>query len=105
MPSLRALPPGAPGAVFTAEPGYLAADVFDTVAQQVVSHHISYDSNGGTRARIFRSPHRYVWPTELDLMARLAGFTLESRHGGWSEEPFTEASTDHVSVYRLSGSV
>lgn len=101
VPDLRALPSGRPGTVFTARPGYLAADVFDLVAQHVVSHHVSFDREGGTDARIFRSPHRYVWPAELDLMARLAGFTLESRHAGWSGEPFTADATDHVSVYRL----
>jgi hypothetical protein len=101
VPGLRALPPGAPGSVFTARPGYLAADVYDPVAQHVVSHHVTFDRESGTTARIFRSPHRYIWPAELDLMARLAGFSLESRHGGWSGEPFTADSTDHVSVYRL----
>ena len=101
VPTLRSLPPGAPGNVFIAQPGYLSADVFDPVAQHVVSHHITFDPTGGTRARIFRSPHRYVSPAELDLMAQLAGFTLESRHSGWSNEPFTADSTDHISVYRL----
>ena len=104
VPDLRSLPPGRPGSVFTAQPDYLAADVFDPVAQHVVSHHVHFDAGAmsSTAARIFRSPHRYIWPSELDLMARIAGFTLESRHGGWSDEPFTEASTDHVSVYRLA---
>jgi SAM-dependent methyltransferase len=101
VPDLRTLPPGKTGAVFTAEPGYLAADVFDVVEQHVVSHHVRFDPESGTSARIFRSPHRYIWPAELDLMARIAGFRLESRHGGWSEQPFTAASSDHVSVYRL----
>jgi SAM-dependent methyltransferase len=102
VPDLRTLPPGRTGSVFAAEPGYLAADIFDPVAQHVVSHHVRFDPEGGTSARIFRSPHRYIWPAELDLMARLAGFTLESRHGGWSQEPFTAESSDHVSVYRLA---
>jgi SAM-dependent methyltransferase len=102
VPDLRTLPPGRTGSVFTAEPGYLAADVCDTVDQQVVSHHVRFDPDGGTSARIFRSPHRYIWPAELDLMARIAGFTLESRDGGWAGEPFTADSSDHVSVYRLA---
>jgi SAM-dependent methyltransferase len=101
VPELRTLPPGRTGSVFAARPGYLGADVFDPVAQHVVSHHITFDREAGTSARIFRSPHRYVWPSELDLMARLAGFSLESRHGGWSGEPFTADSSAHVSVYRL----
>lgn len=101
VPDLRTLPPGRDGSVFAAQPGRLGVDVFDPVAQHVVSHHVSFDPESGTRANIFRSPHRYVWPAELDLMARLAGFHLESRHGGWAGEPFTADSSDHVSVYRL----
>jgi SAM-dependent methyltransferase len=101
VPDLRALPPGREGSVFAARPGYLGANVFDPVAQHVVSHHVTFDRDGGTTARIFRSPHRYIWPAELDLMARITGFRLESRHGGWSDEPFTAESRDHVSVYRL----
>jgi hypothetical protein len=101
IPDLRSLPPGAPGSVFAAQPGYIAADVYDPVTQHVVSHHVTFDTDAGTTARIFRSPHRYIWPAELDLMARLAGFSLESRHGGWSNEPVTADTRDHVSVYRL----
>lgn len=102
VPDLRTLPPGRTGSVFAAEPGYLGADVFDPVAQHVVSHHVSFDPTSGTKASIFRSPHRYIWPGELDLMARIAGFSLESRHGGWSNEPFTADTRDHVTVYRLA---
>ena len=101
VPDLRTLPLGRTGSVFAARPGYLGADVFDPVAQQVVSHHVTFDRDAGTEARIFRSPHRYIWPAELDLMARIAGFSLESRHGGWSNEPFTAETRDHVTVYRL----
>jgi SAM-dependent methyltransferase len=101
VPDLRTLPPGRDGSVSGVRPGYLGADVFDPVVQHVVSHHVTFDHHTGTAARIFRSPHRYIWPAELDLMARLAGFRLESRHGGWSDEPFTAESRDHVSVYRL----
>lgn len=101
VPGLRTLPPGQTGSVFAAQPGYLGADVFDPVVQHVVSHHVTFDKDEGGSAQIFRSPHRYIWPAELDLMARIAGFNLESRHGGWSNEPFTAESSDHVSVYRL----
>lgn len=103
VPDLRRLPPDRTANVFTAEAGHLAADVFDPVEQLVVSHHVTFDPDGGSEARIFRSPHRYVWPSELDLMARLAGFELECRDGDWSGGAFTAESADHVSVYRLPG--
>ena len=80
--------------------GYMMADTYDTVAQQVVSHHFSHDA--GKSANLFRTPHRYVWPSELDLMARPAGFALESRHADWNGSAFTGASSSHVSVYRLT---
>lgn len=99
VPELRTLPPGQSGSVFAAGPGYIGVDTIDVLDQQVVSHHFEFGS--GTQARVFRSPHRYVWPGELDLMAELAGFELESRHGDWSGGPFTAESPSHVSVYRL----
>lgn len=89
------------GTVFAAWPGYIAADIFDPRRSHVVSHHVRFDPEGGRSAQIFRSPHRYVWPAELDLMATIAGFSLESRPGGWSDERFTAERSDHVSVYRL----
>jgi hypothetical protein len=60
------------------EPGYIGLDTYDVLTQQVVSHHFDFDE--GRQARLFRTPHRYIWPAELDLMAQLAGFELESRH-------------------------
>ncbi|HEY2032450.1 MAG TPA: hypothetical protein VGH02_02055, partial [Rhizomicrobium sp.] len=53
------------------------------------------------RGRLFRSPHRIVWPAELDLMAELAGFERESRHADWAGSAFTAQSRSHVSVYRI----
>jgi SAM-dependent methyltransferase len=99
VPDLQRLPPGAPAAVFAVEPGYVGFDSYDVLHQQVVSHHVRFGED--RQARLFRSPHRYVWPAELDLMARLAGFTLESRHADWSGAEFTAESRSHVSVYRL----
>ena len=103
VPQLRVLPPGQPASVFTARPDYIGLDTIDVVKQHVVSHHFHFDPTGNSReARLSRSPHRYIWPAELDLMARLAGFQLESRHADWHGTEFTEASTSHVSVYRWS---
>lgn len=50
------------------------------------------------------APFRYVWPSELDLMARLAGMTLRERWSGWNREPFTSDSTKHVSVWENTAS-
>jgi SAM-dependent methyltransferase len=99
VPELRALAPGRAGTVGAARPGYLAVDTYDVVTQHVISHHFEFD--GGREARLFRTPHRYVWPSELDLMGRLAGFDLESRHADWTGSAFTVDSPSHVSVYRL----
>jgi SAM-dependent methyltransferase len=102
VPELRSLPVGKPATVWHAEPGYIGLDTYDVLNQQVVSHHFHFDPDNGTReARLFRSPHRYIWPAELDLMAQLAGFELESRHADWHGADFTAESTSHVSVYRL----
>jgi len=99
VPELRKLPPGQQAVVFTAEPGYVGLDTYDVLRQHVVSHHFRFGA--GKEARVFRSPHRYIWPAELDLMAQLAGFELEARHADWSGTEFTAESRSHVSVYRL----
>jgi len=99
VPELRTLPPGQSASVFHVEPGYLGVDTIDVVEQRLVSYHFHYGD--GREARVGRSPHRYIWPSELDLMARLAGFEVESRHADWSGSPFTAESTSHVTVYRM----
>jgi len=99
VPQLRVLPPGVGATVWHDEPGYLGIDTYDVLEQRVVSHHVRFGE--GSDAQLFRSPHRYVWPAELDLMGRLAGFELESRHADWSGAAFTAESASHVSVYRL----
>jgi SAM-dependent methyltransferase len=99
VPELRKLPPGQEAVVWEVAPGYIGLDTYDVLRQHVVSHHVRF---GETReARLGRSPHRYIWPAELDLMAQLAGFELESRHADWSGADFTADSRSHVSVYRL----
>jgi SAM-dependent methyltransferase len=101
VPELRKLPPGQQATVYQCEPGYIGLDTYDVLNQRVVSHHFRFGD--GQEARLFRSPHRYIWPAELDLMAQLAGFELESRHADWSGSEFTADSRSHVSVYRLPG--
>ena len=99
VPELRSLPPGKEATVWTTEAGFIGLDTYDVLTQQIVSHHFHFGD--GSQAQLFRSPHRYIWPAELDLMAQLAGFDLESRHAGWSGTEFTADSRSHVSVYRL----
>lgn len=103
VPQLRALALGHAGTVEVSEPGYLLVDTYDTLEQRVVSHHFRFDAEvGGAReATLGRTPHRYIWPSELDLMARLAGFELEHRWADWSRSEFVSDSGSHVSVYRL----
>jgi SAM-dependent methyltransferase len=100
VPELRRLPAGQAGTVMHSEPGYLLVDTYDVLNQRCVSHHFRF-GEVGRQATLGRTPHRYIWPAELDLMAQLAGFTLESRHADWSGTEFTADSPSHVSVYRV----
>jgi SAM-dependent methyltransferase len=97
VPDLRRLPPGEDARVFAHAPGYVGYDRYvDFVAQQAVSHHFVAD---GAVVSESATPYRYVWPSELDLMAKLAGMTLQHRWAGWDRSPFTGDSTCHVSVW------
>ena len=71
----------------------------DPVAQVATTQNIHFTDDG---VEMYPVQLRYAWPSELDLMARLAGFTLRDRWGGWDRQPFTAASTNHVSVYELA---
>jgi SAM-dependent methyltransferase len=101
VPQLRTLPPGQAANVFASAPGYIGVDTYDVVNQLLTSNHFTFAE--GREARVSRSPHRYLWPAELDLMGELAGFALESRHADWDGAELTAESTSHVSVYRLAG--
>jgi SAM-dependent methyltransferase len=97
VPSLRRLPPGETIHVFSFEsPTRFGFDEFDVATQGLISHHYSVVDG---RLEVFSVPFRYVWPSELDLMARLAGMTLRDRWSGWKREPFRSDSTKHVSVW------
>ena len=99
VPELRKLPPTQQAVVWQSDPGYIGLDTYDILHQQVVSHHFTFSE--GRQATLARTRHRYIWPAELDLMAQLAGFELESRHADWGGMAFTAESRSHVSVYRL----
>ena len=96
VPTFLLLRPGERFRAFKVTPTHLGFDEVDVVEQGGVSHH--YFIRDG-RVRVFSMPYRYVWPSELDLMAELAGMRLRERWGGWAREAFTAESTSHVSVY------
>jgi hypothetical protein len=96
VPGLQRLPPGERFQPFAVTPRHLGLDEIDVATQALVSHHYWVD---GDRVQVLSPPFRYVWPSELDLMARLAGMSLRERFGDWTREPFTGASAKHVSVW------
>lgn len=98
VPPLRLLPPSQVAVPFDVSEHHLGFDTFDLAEQLLVSHHFTQDDDG--RYRRGASRHRYAWPAELDLMARIAGLRLERRVADWDGTPFTQDSTKHISVWR-----
>ena len=96
IPDLRRLPPGETFHVFNASENHWGIDEYEVATQGLTSHH--FETVDGTIERL-SIPFRYVSPSELDLMAQLAGMRLRSRWGGWKREPFTSESNKHVSVW------
>jgi SAM-dependent methyltransferase len=96
VPQLQRLPPGETVRAFSLTPTHLGFDEYDVATQGLISHHYQIEDG---RMDAGSLPQRYVWPSELDLMARLAGMTLRERWGGWRREPFTGDSVKHVSVW------
>jgi SAM-dependent methyltransferase len=96
IPELRRLPPGETIHAFEVTPTHLGFEEYDVATQIAFSHH--YWVVDG-ELETFSAPFRYVWPSELDLMARLAGMTLRERWSDWTREPFTSDSRKHVSVW------
>lgn len=107
VPDLRRLPPGQDTVPFTVAPGtaggYVGVDQYDVVTQQFTSNHITVSPDGTGRFR--RIPFRYVWPAEMDLMARIAGMSLKHRWADWDRSEFTAESTKHVSIWETDRSV
>ena len=96
IPELQRLPPGERLHVFAATPTHVAYEEYDVAAQLAISHH-HWLLDGALQT--FSSPHRYVWPAELDLMGRLAGMALRGRWSDWDRSAFTADSRSHVSVW------
>jgi SAM-dependent methyltransferase len=99
VPPIRRLPPGQHAAPMKLDGNHLVFDTYDLATQQCTSHHYLHRANG--TIDYYQGNFRYIWPAECDLMAQLAGMTLESRHADWLSTPFTSASESHVSVWRL----
>jgi len=96
IPELRRLPPGETVHPFIVTPTHLGFEEYDYATQIAYSHH--YWITDG-HVETLSTPHRYVWPAELDLMARLTGMLLRDRWSGWERQPFTNESRSHVSVW------
>ncbi len=97
VPALQRLPPGETVRAFAVTPAHLGFEEYEVASQIAFSHH--YWVVDG-QLENFSAPFRYVWPSELDLMARLAGMTLRERWNDWSRAPFTSDSTQHISVWQ-----
>ena len=96
LPELQRLPHGETVRPFTVTPTRLGFDEYDIASQGLISHHYRIDDD---KPEVWSIPFRYVWPAELDLMARIAGMTLRERWSGWQGEPFTSDSTRLVAVW------
>jgi SAM-dependent methyltransferase len=96
VPELQRLPPGETVRAFDISATHLGFDEFDVASQGLISHHYAVVDG---KLELHSVPFRYVWPAELDLMARLAGMRLRERWSDWKREPFTSESRQHVSVW------
>jgi SAM-dependent methyltransferase len=96
VPNLQRLPPGETLRAFHVSETRWGIDEFDVANQGLTSHHLRIVDGELDRVSV---PFRYVWPSELDLMAELAGMRLQERWAGWLREPFTSESRKHVSVW------
>ncbi len=98
IPGIRRFPPGQAAVPFHVGQHHVGFDTYDMATQQGTSHH--YRRHSDDTVTYGASNFRYIWPAECDLMARLAGMELESRHADWDGSPFTNDSETHVSVWR-----
>jgi SAM-dependent methyltransferase len=97
VPQLRRIPPGQNAWVFRHDPGHVGIETFDDLVGQIASSHHWIETAGGLIRH--SAPYRYVWPAELDLMARITGFRVRDRWAGWDRAPFTSDSASQVAVF------
>jgi len=96
VPALQLIPHGQTNHVFELREHHWGIDTYDVVSQCLESRHVRVRNQ---KVELSSTPFRYVWPSELDLMARIANLNLKARWGGWKKEPFTNTSRYHVSVW------
>jgi hypothetical protein len=96
VPGLQHLPHGETMCAFHVSETRWGFDEYDVAIQGLTSHHFEIVDGRVERLSV---PFRYAWPSELDLMAQLAGMKLRERWSGWKREPFTSDSRKHVSVW------
>jgi SAM-dependent methyltransferase len=96
VPGLQRLPPGETIRAFHVSETRWGFDEYDVATQSLTSHHFEVVDGRIERLSV---PFRYAWPSELDLMAQLAGMRLRERWAGWKREPFTSDSRMSVSVW------
>lgn len=98
VPDLQWLPPGEKFRLFSFSDRNVGIDEFDVANQGLISHHFTREGESD-RWRLSSGPFRYVWPTELDLMAEMAGLKFRERWSDWDRSPFTSESRKHISVW------
>jgi SAM-dependent methyltransferase len=98
VPALQRLAPRETAVMFDESDQHVGFETYDIATQRCASHHFSLDADGRYRSDV--GHFRYVWPSECDLMAQLAGLRLEARFGDWDRRPFTANSDKHVSVWQ-----
>jgi SAM-dependent methyltransferase len=97
VPQLRRVPPGEVGWVFTLKPDHVGIETFDDLVGQIASSHHWIEVDGHLVRH--SAPYRYVWPSELDLMAKITGFRVRDRWAGWDRAPFASSSDSQVVVF------
>ena len=100
VPDLKRFDNGQSLKVISLDEGALRLDAsrIDVAHQMITAQHVHLSEQG---IQIFPVRLRYIWPSEMDLMARLAGLRLRQRWGGWEQSPFTSSSGKHISLYGL----
>jgi SAM-dependent methyltransferase len=97
VPQLRRMPATELGRVFSIDPDHVGIDTLDDLVGQIQSSH--HWRQVDDRLVQHSAPYRYVWPSELDLMARLAGMRVQDRWADWHRAPFTSDSSSQVAVF------